>query len=196
MDQAVEKKPKKPEEQKKEVPKKEPKSKEEIQKEQQSGYPRREVKGRTDSTLEEFNDEKIPQGQKLNRITFWYDDNRIYGLKAYYSLPNGSDMPGKEHLKVSDKAKLKSGSIELATDDHISHIMGTYKQSVGYLKIITAKGKTHEFGNLKGNNVDHDFVFDLEAKEYPVSIFGALDEFGKDPTVFGLILIFLLEIII
>ena len=141
--------------------------------------PRMEVKGRYDSTLEEFNDDNISQDKRLNHLTVWYDDNHIYGLKANYSLDGGSDASGTEHLQVADKNQLKSGSIEIDADDHITNVSGKYKHTVGYLKIVTASGKTQEFGNVNGTETEHEFVFDIKVKERPISVFGALDKIGK-----------------
>lgn len=137
---------------------------------------KREVKGRYDSTLTEFSDKQAKdQGTKISKLTFWYNDNEICGFKAFYTLDNGNDVAGDEHLHVKDKNSLKSSAIEVDTDDHIAHITGKYKQFVEYIKIVTAKGSIHEFGNLRENGSE-DFTFDLETDEHPVSIFGALEK--------------------
>ena len=96
-----------------------------------------------------------------------------------YTLPDGNDVNGNEHLRVVDKSQLKSGSIEIAQDDRIAFVTGKYKNSLGYIKIVTAKGNTHEFGNPSGPNAEHEFTFSIEAKEQPVSVFCALDKIGK-----------------
>ena len=96
-----------------------------------------------------------------------------------YTLPDGNDVNGNEHLRVVDKSQLKSGSIEIAKDDRIAFVTGKYKHSVGYIKIVTAKGNIHEFGNLSGPNAEHEFTFSIGAKEQPVSVFCALDKIGN-----------------
>lgn len=140
---------------------------------------RREYKGRYDSTLQEFNDDKVEtENGKISKLTFWYDDKNIYGLKAFYTLANGNDVAGEEHLSVRDKSQLKASAIEIENDDHIAHITGKYKDFVEYIKIVTAKGVIHEFGNQNESEAQ-EFMFEMESDEHPILVFGALDTLSK-----------------
>ena len=57
--------------------------------------------------MPEFDDSAlVDKDAKISKLTFWYDKDQIYGVRAFYSMSNGSDIAGKENLQVENKAKL------------------------------------------------------------------------------------------
>ena len=137
----------------------------------------REVQGNFDPSLDEFRDsESISTSSKISRIMCWFDNDCIYGIQAHYALSNNHDVSGPEHLRLSDKDSAKQESLEIDSDDHIVHISGKYKNCIGYLKMMTAKGVIKDFGETDGINTISDFSFGITSKEHPSSIFGALSK--------------------
>lgn len=141
---------------------------------------RKEKKGRINSTkTQEFDDFSVVGSEaKISKLTVWFDQDRIYGLSAVYTLPNGTEIAGKEHLRLQDRDKVMARAFEIDADDRIAVVSGRYKNFVGYLKIATAKGMIHEFGSETGKNATEHFIFDTEANEAPSVLFGALDKTG------------------
>ena len=82
-------------------------------------------------------------------------------------------------MQVEQKDKINCQAIEINEDDRVAVISGKFKNFIGYLKVATAKGVTHEFGNENGKNSEQSFLFDVETNEQPTILFGALDKAGN-----------------
>ncbi len=127
----------------------------------------------------EFDDFAVSEKDvKISKLTVWFDKDQIYGVRAVYSIKNGSDIAGAEHLAVEQKNDLTCQAFDIDVDDRIAVVSGKYKNFIGYLKFATAKGKTHEFGDENGKNSTTPFIFDIETNEQPSVLFGAFDKIG------------------
>lgn len=150
---------------------------------------RKEKKGRVGVKLPEFDDfSVISRDSKISKLTVWFDKDQIYGIRAVYTLPDGSDVAGKEHLLVDQKDKVACQAIEIDADDRIAVVSGKYNNFIGYLRVATAKGVVHEFGDESGKNSVQPFLFDIETNETPAGLFGALDK-ASNNHLFDLLLI-------
>ena len=128
----------------------------------------------------EFDDFALAEKDtKISKFTVWFDKDQIYGVRAVYSIPGGSDVAGKEHLSVEHKDQIGCQAFEIDADDRIAVVSGKHNKFIGYLKIATAKGVTHEFGNENSKNSTTPFMFDIETNEQPSVLFGALDKIGN-----------------
>lgn len=146
---------------------------------------RRDRKGRYNSKIPEFDDiQMIDKDCKISKLTFWFDSDQIYGVRACYSIENGgADVIGQEHLIVENKEGLQCQSIEVDSDDRIAVISGRHKNFIGYIKIATLKGVQYEFGSEDGKNSAQSFMFDFETNEHPSVIYGGLDKITGKPKI-------------
>ena len=110
---------------------------------------------------------------KISRITFWWDDEYIYGFQAFY-YNNNTDHVGQLHLNTFLKDKLRIGTIEIAMDDDIKSISGNYSHGLSFLKFETLKGDTKEFGNQATTNTAKNFTINIGAEDHPSMIFAGL----------------------